>query len=259
MVEQALRVRETEAEREDRSLLVRVWTLFVPVYDELCRVGRFVTHGRDSERSFPPLAMIAAHRRAKRQPTSLLPPRPAADVSERVGESQEVGAREPVGDITVPRVEAADVETLLEDVETLLEAPSRQAPPPLPLPVVATSVAPSPPSGGADLRRTARRPVEVEVAVSTDSNFYAGFTENLSGGGVFVATYFALPIGSLVEVDVHLPIGSLKLAGIVRWVRRDGADSWPGMGIQFEQLGPDDEKCIREFLGVREPLFFDEG
>jgi uncharacterized protein (TIGR02266 family) len=88
-----------------------------------------------------------------------------------------------------------------------------------------------------------------------------GFTENLSGGGVFIATHLIRPIGSSVEVNLSLP-GTpepLVLHGEVRWVREynsSSSDVWPGMGIRFEDLGQEQEALIRQFLQTREPLFF---
>ena len=107
-----------------------------------------------------------------------------------------------------------------------------------------------------------RHEVELEVGLFGDSNFYVGFTENLSDGGVFVATYMTKPIGSRVELAVRLlGLGEpMKLRGEVRWVREPSSSDevWPGMGIRFEDVGEDDERRIRAFLTQREPLFYDE-
>jgi uncharacterized protein (TIGR02266 family) len=102
--------------------------------------------------------------------------------------------------------------------------------------------------------------LELEVNLVSDSNFYIGFTENISGGGVFVATYMLRPIGARVEMSVRLPgfQDPLQLRGEVRWIREPGAgaDVWPGMGIRFEGVSGEDEVTIRAFLAAREPLFY---
>jgi uncharacterized protein (TIGR02266 family) len=89
-----------------------------------------------------------------------------------------------------------------------------------------------------------------------------GFTENLSEGGLFVATYFVRPLGSAVELSVRVP-GSdtpIVLRGTVRWLREYSptSDGHPGMGIQFDALHAKDKALIAAFLAKREPLFYDE-
>jgi uncharacterized protein (TIGR02266 family) len=155
----------------------------------------------------------------------------------------------------------------------LRPAPAEEpAPPPLPLrpapaeepaPPVDAEPEPEPPPAVAPSvrppRQSERRPVHVEVGVFSDSNFYLGFTENISAGGLFIATYRALPIGSEVDIQLDLPTGSLTVTGVVRWLRTvDAGEGWPGMGVQFARLSADDEVRIREFVGIRDPLFFDE-
>ncbi|HEX2677110.1 MAG TPA: hypothetical protein VHM19_10735, partial [Polyangiales bacterium] len=50
-----------------------------------------------------------------------------------------------------------------------------------------------------------RAPLEVNLGATTDSNFYVGFSNRLADGGVFVATYSSLPLGSEVELLITLP------------------------------------------------------
>ena len=96
------------------------------------------------------------------------------------------------------------------------------------------------------------------MGIATDSNFYVGFTENLSATGVFVATYAAKPIGSRVEIALTMPSGEpMRVKGVVRWTRDATADGWPGVGIAFESLSADEERRIQSFLALREPIFFE--
>ncbi|HEU5076246.1 MAG TPA: hypothetical protein VFU02_18765, partial [Polyangiaceae bacterium] len=44
-------------------------------------------------------------------------------------------------------------------------------------------------NSGRDHRIDPRAAVELDVSLGSDHNFYAGFVENLSAGGVFVATH----------------------------------------------------------------------
>jgi uncharacterized protein (TIGR02266 family) len=104
--------------------------------------------------------------------------------------------------------------------------------------------------------------VELDVTVTSDHNFYAGFVENMSVGGIFIATHQLKPVGSRLEFSVNLPgvEQPIKGAGEVRWVRvySEASNVPPGMGIKFDQLDPESVKGIETFLAQREPLFYDE-
>ena len=104
--------------------------------------------------------------------------------------------------------------------------------------------------------------VELDVTVSSDHNFYAGFVENLSVGGIFIATHQLKPVGSRLEFSVNLPGRAEPIQGMgeVRWVRvySEASNVPPGMGIKFEHLEPAAQSAIEAFLAQREPLFYDE-
>lgn len=112
-------------------------------------------------------------------------------------------------------------------------------------------------------REHRRFPMEVEVSLHSESNFYMGFAENLSEGGIFVATYDFSPVGTVVEFEFRLGKAEepIRARGIVRWIREynEGtSDMSPGMGIQFTHMSRSGEVHIRKFLGNRDPLFYDE-
>jgi uncharacterized protein (TIGR02266 family) len=104
--------------------------------------------------------------------------------------------------------------------------------------------------------------VELDVSISSDHNFYAGFTENLSAGGIFVATHVLKPEGSRVELSMFLPGSSepIRGKGEVRWIRpfNERSNVPPGMGIRFVELDPGAEESIKRFLAERDPLFYDD-
>lgn len=111
-------------------------------------------------------------------------------------------------------------------------------------------------------RQHNRYAVELEVTVTSEHNFYAGFVENMSVGGIFIATHQLKPVGERIEFSVHLPgmEEPIRGTGEVRWVRvySEASNVPPGMGIKFDQLEPAAVKGIEQFLAQREPLFFDE-
>ncbi|MET0593193.1 MAG: TIGR02266 family protein [Polyangiaceae bacterium] len=109
--------------------------------------------------------------------------------------------------------------------------------------------------------RAKRIDVTLVVGIESESNFYAGFTENVSECGVFVATYAPLVIGSTISLRILLPEGELVQAlGTVRWVRpfSERNDGPPGMGIRFDQLSARDTARIQAFTEARAPMFFDD-
>ncbi len=111
-------------------------------------------------------------------------------------------------------------------------------------------------------REYSRFSVELDVSVSSEHNFYAGFVENMSVGGLFIATHQLKPVGESVEFSVTLP-GSdepIRGSGEVRWLRTysETSDASPGMGIRFNAIDSASVKRIEEFLAQREPLFYDE-
>lgn len=108
-------------------------------------------------------------------------------------------------------------------------------------------------------RKSERKDIKLDVSLYSDSNFYAGFTENLSAGGVFVATHNLLKVGHPIDLTITLPNEKQIVAhGIVRWLREynEASDCPPGMGIQF--LNVEGENLIGEFLSARAPLFHDD-
>lgn len=120
---------------------------------------------------------------------------------------------------------------------------------------------PIPDPEGSHRRGHARFSVDLDVSLGSDHNFYSGFAENLSAGGVFVATHQLRPVGEMVEVCVHLPDGTeVRAVGEVRWVRLFNAESDmpPGMGLRFRELDPASDQAIERFLSHRDPIFYDD-
>jgi uncharacterized protein (TIGR02266 family) len=115
----------------------------------------------------------------------------------------------------------------------------------------------------ADNRRVnPRYGVELDVTMSSDHNFYAGFAENISTGGLFIATHLLKPVGEHFEISLTLPGQQEPIRGIgeVRWVREysERSNTPPGMGIRFVSLSPGAADAIDRFLKDRQPLFYDD-
>jgi uncharacterized protein (TIGR02266 family) len=105
--------------------------------------------------------------------------------------------------------------------------------------------------------------LKLEVEFGDETNFYTGFSENISTGGVFIATYNLVEIGKLIHLSLTLPDGeTIEVHGRVQWVRdprnRDVSNVPPGIGVQFQNLAPESEMYIQEFVSKQEPLFYVE-
>jgi len=113
----------------------------------------------------------------------------------------------------------------------------------------------------ADERRTHERAaLEADVSLYSDNNFWSGYTEDVSEGGLFVASWEQHPIGAQLDIALELPTGHrVRTRGEVRWLREHTDDGpRPGMGIRFLSLSDADLRAIQTFVKHRAPLFWDE-
>jgi len=126
-----------------------------------------------------------------------------------------------------------------------------------------------PPAGGASAGpvdaqgSTLAINVNTVLNMNTEHTFYTGFSDNISEGGIFVATFDLKPVGSKVLVNFKLPNGHPVTArGTVHWVREyvpGDASAAPGMGVRFAELLAEDRRQIDAFMSQRAPLFYDDG
>jgi uncharacterized protein (TIGR02266 family) len=117
------------------------------------------------------------------------------------------------------------------------------------------------PIGRIALKRVAARvAMQTQVDLASDSNFFTGFSTNISEGGLFIATVNVLPPGTPVDVTFSLPAGDrLTVKGEVRWTREVNdrtPEVFPGVGVRFTDVDPAVVGQIKSFVQTREPLFF---
>lgn len=116
----------------------------------------------------------------------------------------------------------------------------------------------------ANRRTSPRHEMEVEVGMETDTNFYTGLTQDISTGGLFVATHQLRKIGDRMVIKFRLPDSPQVIAveAEVRWLREAQGyghqENHPGMGLKFINLSPQARMSIAGFLRKRESLFFDD-
>jgi uncharacterized protein (TIGR02266 family) len=114
---------------------------------------------------------------------------------------------------------------------------------------------------GIEQRRQNRVELSIEIGLDDHTNFYVGFSENVSTGGLFIATYRLMPIGTEVAMTFVLPEDfPVFVRGVVRW-QRDPCDLGhaelpPGMGVQFTDLGPAEQARIQAYIDDNSALFF---
>ncbi|MFH1468941.1 MAG: TIGR02266 family protein [Pseudomonadota bacterium] len=118
-------------------------------------------------------------------------------------------------------------------------------------------------SPGTDAGRRHRRiSLRTEVHLESDSNLYTGLTDNLSEGGLFVATSELLARGTVLDLEFSLPDGGppIRITGVVRWIREDleCIEGPPGMGVQFVELDERAEARLERFVRLRDTLYYDE-
>ena len=115
-----------------------------------------------------------------------------------------------------------------------------------------------------NVRAAERFDLEVNVDLESDHNFYTGLTQNISSGGLFIATHHLRKIGDHITLKFTLP-GSQKVISVeteVRWIRENSAlqrvDGNTGMGVRFINLSPEASTAINTFIQSRESLYYDD-
>jgi uncharacterized protein (TIGR02266 family) len=114
------------------------------------------------------------------------------------------------------------------------------------------------------VRAAERFDLEVNVDLESDHNFYTGLTQNISSGGVFIATNAIRKIGDRITLKFSLPGTGETLAveTEVRWIRENSAlhkvDGATGMGVRFVDLSPAAATAIQKFVESRDSLYYDD-
>ncbi len=150
-------------------------------------------------------------------------------------------------------------DVVMRQVDPLIEEAPKSRLPRAPAPLGRPRL-PSPmPAGRHRHNRTHRVFVEADIGLYSASNFYTGISQDLSTGGVFIATYQPQPAGTPMTLYFELPDGAaVRAEGVVRWTRDASGDAPPGMGVEFERLTPEDLAAIARFCSQRPPLYHDD-
>jgi uncharacterized protein (TIGR02266 family) len=129
---------------------------------------------------------------------------------------------------------------------------------------MSSGLAAAAPTADAHQRKAERHDVEVAVDLESDTNFYTGLTQNISTGGLFIATQKIKRVGERIHLKFTLPgaTAPIECETEVRWIRENSSllrtDGSPGMGVRFIDMSPKDAETIEHFLANRESLFYDD-
>jgi uncharacterized protein (TIGR02266 family) len=101
-----------------------------------------------------------------------------------------------------------------------------------------------------------RAPADLPATIAIGEERAGGFVENLSEGGLFVATDGVAQPGEVVGVEFNLPglEQPVRASAEVRWTRGATADGEVGgMGLRFVDLGGDAAEAIGRYVAARVP------
>ncbi|GAC1544576.1 MAG: hypothetical protein NVS3B10_32010 [Polyangiales bacterium] len=106
-------------------------------------------------------------------------------------------------------------------------------------------------------------PLRLEVVMSStsESNLWLGFAQDIAEGGVFVATYEARPLGTRIDLTLHVEGDEpIAVAGNVHWLRPQSAgDDMPvGLGVRLIDVSTALVKRLQAFAVRRTPIFYDD-
>lgn len=105
--------------------------------------------------------------------------------------------------------------------------------------------------------------VAVKIDATSEHTFWSDLTMDLAtSGGVFVATFHPLAMGTIVHMLVTVAGDDVPFAasGVVRWTRphRDGSDGVAGVGVAFLDLDASAHEKVARFVDEhRAPMIFE--
>jgi len=105
---------------------------------------------------------------------------------------------------------------------------------------------------GIEKRLHTRIKTNFELKVQYAEIFHWTMLRNLSAGGVFVQTETPLDAGSIVSLQLALPVDDeiMGIQGRVKWIQQASSTTAPGMGIEFTSISPEHQQKIVNFIGA---------
>ena len=99
-----------------------------------------------------------------------------------------------------------------------------------------------------DRRKYSRAKLSVPVEFRTEGSDVASraATSDLSIGGFYLETMFTMPVGTVLELTLHLESPVLAVATVAT------CDPSFGNGIRFTKMLPEDEEVLQHYLEAQE-------
>lgn len=97
---------------------------------------------------------------------------------------------------------------------------------------------------GIEKRAHPRVPLVAKVDVESEGYGFLAVAQDISSGGMRIASANPLPVGTSIELNFVIPSPERKIRvrAVVRHVVEGSA-----MGVQFEKLAPEDVAALRAF------------
>ena len=116
-----------------------------------------------------------------------------------------------------------------------------------------------------NVRAAERFDLEVKVDLESDHNFYTGLTQNISSGGVFIATHHHAQDRRSHHAEV-LAAGLAETLAVeteVRWIRENtraahASTARPAWASASSTSRPKPPPRSRQFVESRESLYYDD-
>jgi len=94
---------------------------------------------------------------------------------------------------------------------------------------------------------------KINISFQKADDFFRAYIANLGEGGLFIHTTKNLPVGSFLDLEFSLPDSNQAITtkGKVVWTRPQDMSTEkmpPGMGIQFINMNPNDNKLLKNYL-----------
>ena len=106
------------------------------------------------------------------------------------------------------------------------------------------------PVDSVERRRSQRAEFLVRIDYSTVDELFSEFTRDINEGGLFIETEKPSPVGTLVSMQFNLPgcEQPFQTQGVVVRISPGDDSLPPGMGIEFEELTPEDRVHIDQLV-----------
>lgn len=116
-------------------------------------------------------------------------------------------------------------------------------------------------AGHDNRRANARIHLEAAVDLRSATNLFTGLTENISQGGVFIATEVHMDLGEKLQVSLSL-LGDTPITvdTEVCWLRPSGSGGLEtGVGVRFLNLTEKERRYLQTFIDsrIRDSILFD--